>query len=134
MDLATLLEGARKALGISGREAARRANISESRWRGVLQAGTAPARTVVAMALAVGADPAEALAAAGLPGDGVETIAADLAAEDQARESAGGVDLADEIERVRALQIPPEQKIRITKALIRMWEERSSREPANGAV
>lgn len=71
-----LLEHARtKVLGLSGREAARRAGISESRWRQIVT-GWQPAgagnripanpspRTIVAMALAVQLDPGQVIKAA----------------------------------------------------------------------
>lgn len=71
-----LLDRARVALGISQREAARRAKISEGRWRQVVtgvqrQGGVSvpvnpKAATVAAMARAVEADVAAVLEAAGL--------------------------------------------------------------------
>ncbi|WP_173057086.1 helix-turn-helix domain-containing protein [Phytohabitans houttuyneae] len=74
-DVGKILEDARESLRLSKREAARRAGISEGRWRqvvtGVQKAGnvTVPvnprASTVSAMAQAVGVDPALALRAAG---------------------------------------------------------------------
>jgi hypothetical protein len=92
--LGRLLEKARKeVLQITGREAARRAGISEGRWRQVVT-GRQPSGdrlvpvnprgiTVVQMALAVGVDPAEALAAASLPSS-PESVAAVV---EQARDS-----------------------------------------------
>lgn len=74
--LGKLLEDARKRIPLSKREAARRAKISEARWRQIVTGWqnpndpTVPARprhnTVIAAARAVGVDPAEALEAAGL--------------------------------------------------------------------
>lgn len=78
-----LIEAARGSL--SKRQAAARAGISEGRWRqivtGIQRAGpglTIPvnprAETLVAMANAVGADPADVLDAAGLPSDAVRGL------------------------------------------------------------
>lgn len=73
--LGALLEQARAQVGISKREAARRAGVSEGRWRqvttGVQKLGstTVPVNprlaTVLTMARAVGVDELEAAAAAG---------------------------------------------------------------------
>ncbi len=75
--LGALLEQAREARGLSKREAARRAGISDGRWRQVVSGEqksgelTIPvnprASTVISMARAVGVDEGEALRAAGLP-------------------------------------------------------------------
>lgn len=133
MDLGTLIEDARKAIGISGREAARRAGLSESRWRGIIRDNTAPARTVVAMALATGANPAEALTAAGNSAtpEAVSAMVAEIQARAETRPDYGTPvsGLAEEIERVKTLPLPPAEKIRIANALIEMYEERA-REPA----
>jgi transcriptional regulator with XRE-family HTH domain len=74
-ELGALVEAARKQAGISKREAARRAGISEGRWRqivtGIQKAGEVdipvnPRRTTVeAMARAVGVNPDRAIVAAG---------------------------------------------------------------------
>lgn len=82
-----LLDRARVALGISQREAARRAHISEGRWRQVVtgvqrQGGlnipvNPKAATVAAMARAVDADVRTVLAAAGLPYSEVTETATD---------------------------------------------------------
>lgn len=129
MDLGSLLEEARRTMGISGREAARRAGISESRWRGIIRDGTAPIRTVVAMALAVNADPAEALDAADAPtsSEGIKAIVAELQARADARTATGGAvsGLAEEIERVERLPLPPTEKIRVAQAIIRMFAEQA---------
>ena len=77
--LGTLLSGARQQLRLSGRAAAKRAGLSESRWR-QLEAGiylvegeprpvTAPPDTVLRAADAVGLDPRRALLAAGFAPD-----------------------------------------------------------------
>lgn len=71
-----LLERAREARHVSKREAAKRAGISEGRWRQIVtgyqsvgRGMTVPVKTTPqtlrAMAAAVGADPAAVLAAAG---------------------------------------------------------------------
>jgi hypothetical protein len=75
--LGELLEHARQAFPLSKREAARRARISEARWRQIVTGWQNPGDrrtpakprsvTVVAAARAVEVDPAEALRAAGLP-------------------------------------------------------------------
>lgn len=74
--LGEMLEQAREARGLSKREAARRANISEGRWRqivagyqragGVEVPANPRAETVINMANAVGVDVRKALDAAGL--------------------------------------------------------------------
>jgi transcriptional regulator with XRE-family HTH domain len=64
-----LLERARRDADLSVQEAARQAGIS-SRWWSQVVAGEGPRptrRTLMAMAIAVDADPAQVLAAAGLP-------------------------------------------------------------------
>ena len=134
-DLGNLLEAARAAEKISGREAARRSAgvFTEGRWRQVVNNGEIPpARTVVAMALAVRADPGEALEAAGTPTEpeAIREIMADLEARARRGPSgtASAAGLAEEIERVNKLPLPPEQRIRIANALIQMYEEQA-REP-----
>lgn len=134
--LGTLIEGARRdVLHISASEAARRARMSESRWRQVVtgvqvKGGTripvnpAP-RVVIAMAAAVGADISEALAAAGLEHVSAESAAAILQELQQPapapRPEAGA--LVDEIERIKGLRgISPEDKIRMVRALIDLYE------------
>jgi transcriptional regulator with XRE-family HTH domain len=152
--LGVLIERARAELRISAREAARRAGISPTRWRQVVTGEqikngrpvpvNPTARTVVAMALAVLADPAGALAAAGL------TVPADLApligdvqnemrGQVRGEPAAGGVDLSgdehrrltDEIARIEGLRLPESAKLMMLEALIRAWEryaiERESR-------
>jgi transcriptional regulator with XRE-family HTH domain len=81
--LGALLEEARLRKALSKREAARRAGISEGRWRqvvtGIQKAGTVNvavnprANTVVAMARAVDVDPEAALVAAGFPPDALQS-------------------------------------------------------------
>lgn len=128
-ELGQLLEKARKladGTGISGREAARRAGISESRWRQVLRDGRAPAPTVVAAALGVQADPAQALQAAGLPTD-PDTVQA--LTEEAQRPKAPPAELvtglAEEIDRIRRLPLPPDEKIRVAQGMIALFEERA---------
>lgn len=144
--LGSLIEHARAELRISAREAARRADISPTRWRQIVtglqvKRGQAvpvnPApRTVVAMALAVLVDPADALAAAGL------TVPADLAllvvdvqsgmhGQQRAAPGAGPVvDLStderwrmtSEIARIEGMRLPESAKLSMLEALIRAWE------------
>lgn len=83
--LGALVEARREHLGLSKRQAARIAGISEGRWRqvvsGVQRAGGVAipvnprAETVAAMAHAVGVGVPEALAAAGLPAELAERLA-----------------------------------------------------------
>jgi hypothetical protein len=141
--LGQLLERARvDDLHISGREAARRSGISEGRWRHIVRGSqaraggdvpvTAPATTIVSMALAVEVDPAEALKAAGF-----DASEEDIAAMVQRRrrpklierpvEVVGTGSLADEIERIRNLRgVSPEDKIRMVKVLVDLHEERAA--------
>lgn len=112
--------------------------MSESRWRQIVtgvqaKAGGAvpvrpPARKVVAMALAVGVDPAAALDAAGL--DVNEAALAVFIREAQepdsppARRPLAG--LAEEIEQIRSLPIAPEDKIRIANTLIQLYRDQAA--------
>lgn len=120
--------------------------MSESRWRQIVtgvqaKAGgavpvRAPARKVVAMALAVQVDPAAALDAAEL--DVSEAALAAMVRE--AREPDGGQParrplggLAEEIEQIRSLPIAPEDKIRIANALIQMYRDQAAAEGVSRA-
>lgn len=135
--LGRLLEQARlDVLRISGREAARRAGMSEGRWRQIVagverKAGADVAargtdRTVVAMALAVGVDPAAALAAAGrrvLP-EHLDALVADVQASAKpAPQDQGDDGLADEIERIARLPVSPQARRRMIQAVIDLYEE-----------
>lgn len=142
--LGRLLEAARiEVLRISGREAARRALTSEGRWRqvvtGVQSKGSGKrvpvnptARTVVAMALAVGVDPAAALEAAGIDA-GPQSVAALVddfkakAARTRGRQGEGD-ELADEIERIRDLPISATARRRMIEALVSVAEEAAAEE------
>ncbi len=148
--LGELLEHAReRVLHISARRAADRAGISGTRWRqvvtGVAWRGGEPTavrstpRTVVAMALAVEVDPAEALRAAELDvaPEAVEAIVRDLQApSDQAAgvTNAAPRGLADEIERIRDLPIDPADKIRIVNTLIDVWQQKARQEAEEGSA
>lgn len=139
--LGKLLEHARvEVLHLSAREAARRAGISPTRWSqvatghawrgGVRTPIRSTMRTVVAMALAVQVDPAEALDAAGMPAapQAISAVVADLEARRStpAQPAAEGGSLADEIDRIRHLRgVSPKDKIRMVNALIELHEEQS---------
>lgn len=136
-ELGRLLEAARKTVGISGRTAATRSGFSESRWRQIIrgEGGRPPAPTVVAAALGVGVDPAEALAAAGHPSDDttVRAILDELARAREGARAKGRVSgLAEEIERVRALPLDAQERIRVMREIIGMYEDlaREQEEPA----
>ena len=139
--LGRLLEAARtEVLRISGREAARRANITEARWRQVVtgvqsRAGVrVPVRpkaiTVVAMALAVQIDPAEALAAAGMARTSadvaalVEETRRDAAAQGAAQTA--GDELAAEIERIRNLPISVKARRQMIDVVVSLFEEEAA--------
>jgi hypothetical protein len=138
--LGQLLEHARqKVMHISGREAARLAGMSEGRWRQIVRgvqakAGmdipvTAPARTIVAMALAVEVDPAEALRAAGfdVAEEDIQAMADRRRRPKLVRGAVVESGLADEIDRIRRLRgISPNDKIRMVQALIELHEERDA--------
>lgn len=151
-----LIEHARAELRISAREAARRAGISPTRWRQVVtgtqvKSGRAvpvnpTPRTVISMALAVLADPAAALTAAGLavPAN-LDRLIADLRGEVRGRETAipgPVVDLSaddhrrltDEIARIEGMRLPESAKLAMLEALMRAWEryaiEREREQPA----
>jgi hypothetical protein len=146
--LGELLEHAReKVLHISARQAAARAGISGTRWRQVVtgiawRGGEATpvrstARTVVAMALAVEVDPAEALKAAGIDAtsEAVQAIVRDARTPKEPAAAGARPGLAEEIERIRGLPLDPDDKIRIANALIALYAERGAqakqpREPA----
>jgi hypothetical protein len=136
--LGALLEEARAdVLRISASEAARRARMSESRWRQVVtgvqrKAGAdvpvnATDRTIVAMAHAVGVEPAEALEVAGRADVSAESIAAML---QEIRRPAVGVQAdspVDEIERIRNLRgVSPDDKLRMIRAVVDLHEERAA--------
>lgn len=145
--LGELLEHAREhVLHLSARQAAIRAGISGTRWRqivtGVAWRDGQPTpvkstpRTIVAMALAVDVDPAAALQAGGLDVTPASVEALVREASEPRPQPAGGMaagepTLADEIDRVRALPIGPEEKIRIVQALIGMWAEKGARKRAS---
>lgn len=136
--LGELLEGARiDVLRISASEAARRAKVSESRWRQVVTGvqrkagGEVPVnpsdRHVVAMAAAVGVDPAQALKAAGRADVSAASIAAILDEIQRPAPSAQVDSLVEEIERIRHLRgITPDDKIRMVKAIVDLYEERAA--------
>lgn len=133
--LGHLLEEAREqVLRISGREAARRAGITEARWRQVVRGvqtrrdgRQVPANpkpvTVVAMALAVEIDPAEALDTAGI--DASPATVAQLVQEVQSQPGSSLSDLGldaqvtAEIERIKGLSwLSTEQKLAMIRAVI----------------
>jgi transcriptional regulator with XRE-family HTH domain len=143
-ELGALLEHARAELRISGRDAARRAGISPTHWRQVVTGSQVkrgrsvpvnPApRTVVAMALAVVIDPADALAAAGLtvPAN-LDLMVEDVRAELRGRETAAPGPVVDlsaderrrlttEIARIERMRLPESAKLTMLEALIRAWE------------
>jgi transcriptional regulator with XRE-family HTH domain len=134
-ELGQLLEAARKTAGISGRTAAARSGISATRWRQIVsgEGGRPPAPTVVAAALGVGADPAQALQAAGLPHDPATLTAVvdELArAREKARTTTSLSGLADEIERIRALPLPAAEKLRVAQGVIALFEEMAREDQA----
>jgi transcriptional regulator with XRE-family HTH domain len=134
-ELGQLLEAARRQAGISGRTAATRSGISESRWRQIIrgEGGQPPAPTVVAAALGVGADPALALKTAGMPHDPatIKAIVDELArAREKARTAPRGSGLAEEIERIRSLPLPAAEKLRVAQAVIALFEEMAREDQA----
>jgi len=138
-ELGRLLEDARRqtdGAGISHREAGRRAGFTEGAWRQLVRRGRGPGGTVVAAALAVGAEPAKALAAAGHPSD-PDTVQrlVEEARRPRARTGAAVSGLADEIERVRALPLDAKERLRVTREIISLYEDlaREQEEPAENA-
>jgi hypothetical protein len=136
--LGRLLEEARDGLKIGQREAAARAGFSGGRWHqvvtgrqpkgGRLIAVNPRPRTVVAMALAVQVDPGEALRLAGmdLPADLdalVNDVRAELATKAQ-NAPATPTDLASEIERIGRLELPADDRLRIIRTVMALYEER----------
>lgn len=131
--LGRMLEEAREAIGISGREAARRATITDTRWRQVVSGiqargdKTSPARprpqTVVAMALAVDVDPAAALKAAGMDDDPKRVVAL-IGELDRIPPPAAADALAAEIEAIAAMSgVPRAVKLRMIAAAREAWEK-----------
>ncbi|HJX75050.1 MAG TPA: hypothetical protein VJ247_01770 [Gaiella sp.] len=143
-ELGAFIESARAELRISAREAARRAGISPTRWRQVVTGSQVKrgravpvnptARTVVAMALAVLADPAAALTAAGLvvPAN-LDLLVEDVRGELRGRETAAPGPVIDlsaadherlntEIARIERMRLPESAKLTMLEALIRAWE------------
>lgn len=155
--LGELLEQARADLRISAREAARRAGISETRWRQIVSGSQVrrgrdvpvnpKARTVVAVALAVLVDPAEALAAAGLavPADLallVRDVQSTMRTEQRSTRGAGPVvdltasehtRLNTEIARIEGMRLPESAKLTMLEALIRAWERYAIERDADSA-
>ena len=143
--LGELLEQARAELRISAREAARRSNISETRWRQIVSgrqmrrgeevAVNPKARTVIAAALAVQIEPAAALAAAGIaaPTD-LSLLVGDVRTEMSAQPrstrgaSVAGLSADDhdrlnrEIARIEGMRLPESAKLTMLEALMRAWE------------
>ena len=127
-----MLEGARERLGISGREAARRANITEARWRQVVTgvqtrggqriAVNPRALTIVAMAMAVEVEPAEALAVAGHDARPERVTA--LIGETQRIPASDEQQVAAEVERIMALNMSLDARLRMVRALREAWEGR----------
>jgi hypothetical protein len=139
--LGELLERARTdVLHISVREAARRTGslITEARWRQVVKGtnGKPRAVNVVAMALAVGVDPADALTAADITATPESVAALIEEARNRPRmtviEGGGGDALADEIERIRGLPISAKARIRMMQALVDVYEEVAHAEKDDG--
>lgn len=144
-----LVESKRSSMSISIREAARRAGISEGRWRQVVKGRVASDRVVVAMALTVGVDPHEALAVAG-----IEMDAEDLAAMIEAFGKRGPLDvlnilprkaagngtsktgrlsearLVAEIERIDRMSVSEETKARLRKIAYDSYERAAAKRNA----
>jgi transcriptional regulator with XRE-family HTH domain len=132
--LGGLLEDARASLGISIDKAGQRARITRQRWSQVVTGRQPKAgrlvpvnprpRTVVAMALAVGVDPDQALTAAGISVDDTSALVEDVRRE-LAEPAAPTTDddLAEEIERIGKLRLPPDQRLRIIRAIVKVYEE-----------
>jgi len=141
--LGQLLEHAREeVLHLSKRQAALRAGISGTRWKqivtGVAWRGREPtpvkstARTIVAMALAVDVDPAEALRVTGMEVS-AEGVAAMVREAREPRPVAtaqppAALGLAEEVERIRSLPLEPDDKIRIVTALLDLYREKVERD------
>lgn len=139
--LGQLLERARvDVLKLSGREAARRAGISGSRWHQVVT-GRQPKGgrlvpvnprplTVVAMALAVRVDPAEALRAANIQAspESVQSLVEEVQHPPSSSSRSRGDELADEIERIRDLPIAAAARRRMIEALVSVAEEAAAEE------
>jgi hypothetical protein len=121
-----LLESARtNGLHITGREAARRAGISPTRWREVVAGRPTGARVLVSMALAVGVDPAEALQTAGVEvePEHLAVLLEDIHRSAAAREPVSDDAMAVEIERISALPISADARRRMIKALVDVYTE-----------
>jgi transcriptional regulator with XRE-family HTH domain len=123
-ELGRLLEQARQGKGLSLRAAGERAGFSESRWRQLVNVGRGPGKTVVAAALAVDADPAHALALAGIPPEpDVLQALIEEAQRPKKRPESTVSGLAEEIERVRALPLNARERLRVTREIISLYED-----------
>jgi hypothetical protein len=135
--LGVLLEGARETLGIGMRQAAERAGISGGRWHQIVTGRHVKgdrllpvnprSRTVVGMALAVAVDPAEALDAAAITmaPDEVVKLVDDVQRELAERATPAGVpaNLADEVKRIGALDLPADQRLEIIRTVVGLYEQ-----------
>jgi transcriptional regulator with XRE-family HTH domain len=136
----TLIAAALRSAGISAREAARRAGISEGRWRqissgyqvvspGVYARVRGPAATLAKMAAVAGLTPAE-LRASGRD-DAAEALLRQQAAGALLREEAERLPRAEMLERVRAMDIDQAREL---LAAIAVQLGISLPEPAVGAT
>lgn len=130
-ELGRLLEAARRSTdgtGISGREAARRAGISGTRWRQLVNdevGPRVPPVTVIAAALAVQADPATAHRAAFGTDVDAEQLATliEAAQNPEKRRPTLQADLAQQIERISRLPLPAAERLRVASGVIALFEE-----------
>jgi hypothetical protein len=115
----------RDILRISLRDAASRAGVSEPTWRRVVKGAQTTVRNIVAMAVAVGADPAEVLHM-GRVDVSRESLAAILSDLRQGSGSAGPAEVASlvaEVERIRGLPLPVEARLAMLQAFISLHAE-----------
>lgn len=114
-------------LGLSIREAARRAGISEARWRQVVKGSEPSIRMVATMAHAVEVEPGDAFRAAGrdMPSQG--SLARLIPPVPRPTELTAdiGAEAAAEVERIRSLPFPVEVRLRMMRAVIDMYLEQA---------
>lgn len=124
--LGTYLEGARSGTTLSAKTAARSVNKSETWWWAVVKGTRRPKlRDVVAMALVVHADPATALAEAGMLDTVNQAQIAELVAEIEAPSKPAAMTsaLAADLAMVRALPLPADARREIGLLLVEAHAE-----------
>ncbi len=116
------LDEARQGRGLSGRQLARSAGLTEGRWRQIARGDRPPLATAARLAQAVGLDPLELLTEHGY--DVTADVLTDLLAPpDQPPDDAA---LRDRIRRIRRLRVDSATRLQLLDALIEAVEQRQT--------